>query len=90
MKIDKKIEEKIIILENKSKNTNNTLYKYDITKDNSSAKNDYQELDVIYKFKAYGTDMLLAYIGQKTENNTFASASEKDSNNLRFWTKYNF
>jgi len=66
------------------------IAQYDTTTDNSNASNDYQELDLVYKFKALGTNMLLAYIGQKTENNTFASGSEKTANNLRFWTRYNF
>ena len=61
---------------------------YDTTNDTSLANNDYQELDVVYKFKALGTDMLLAYIGQKTKNPTFGT--DKDSNNLRFWTRYHF
>ena len=61
---------------------------YDNTKDNSVASNDYQELDVVYKFKAYNMNMLLAYIGQKTDNSTFSG--ENRANNLRFWTRYNF
>jgi len=61
---------------------------YDNTKDNSIAKNNYQELDIVYKFKALGTNMLLAYIGQKTDKATFSG--EKNANNLRFWTRYNF
>ncbi len=61
---------------------------YDNTKDNSVAKNDYQELDVVYKFKAFDMNMLLAYIGQKTDNPTFGG--ENRANNLRFWTRYNF
>ena len=64
------------------------IAQYDNTKDNSVAGNDYQELDLVYKFKAYDMNMLLAYIGQRTANATFAS--EKSANNLRFWTRYNF
>jgi len=66
------------------------IAQYDITKDNSSSKNNYQELDLIYKFNALGTNMLLAYIGQKTNNKTFSSLSANSTNNLRFWTRYNF
>ena len=64
------------------------IAQYDTTKDNSANQNDYQELDVVYKFKALGTTMLLAYIGQKTDKATFGS--DKEANNLRFWTRYNF
>ena len=63
---------------------------YDMTSDNSSAKNDYNELDIIYKFKALGTNMLIAYIGQTTDKKTFAGGTEDSSNNLRFWSRYNF
>jgi len=66
------------------------IAQYDMTTDNSVAKNDYRELDIIYRFKALGTNMLLAYIGQKTDKKTFASKSEKSANNLRFWTRYSF
>ena len=61
---------------------------YDNTKDNSIAKNNYEELDVVYKFKALGTNMFLAYIGQKTDKAIFSG--EKNANKLRFWTRYNF
>jgi hypothetical protein len=66
------------------------IVQYDMTIDNSSAKNDYSELDIIYKFKAFDTNMLLAYIGQKTDNKTFAGGTEDTANNIRFWTRYNF
>ena len=66
------------------------IVQYDMTKDNSVAKNNYSELDIIYKFKAFDTNMLLAYIGQKTDNKTFSGGTEKSANNLRFWTRYNF
>jgi len=46
--------------------------------------NDYNELDVIYKFKALGTTMLAAYVMQDLD-------SKDDPNNIiRFWTRYNF
>jgi hypothetical protein len=66
------------------------IAQYDYTKDGSVAKNNYQELDLIYKFKALNTNMILAYIRQKTANNSFTGNSEKVNNNLRFWTRYNF
>ena len=68
--------------------TGKLIASYDNTKDNSSANNNYQELDVVYKFKAYDMNMLVAYIGQKTDNPTFGG--ENKANNLRFWTRYNF
>lgn len=64
--------------------TGKLIASYDNTKDNSSANNNYQELDVVYKFKAYDMNMLVAYIGQKTDNPTFGG--ENKANNLRFWT----
>jgi hypothetical protein len=46
--------------------------------------NDYNELDVIYKFKALGTNMLAAYVMQDLEQ-------KDDPNNIiRFWARYNF
>ena len=59
------------------------IAKYDMTKDNSALKNDYNELDVIYKFDAFGTKMLLAYVMQDQDN--------ADTNNMiRVWSRYNF
>jgi len=46
--------------------------------------NDYNELDVIYKFKALGTQMLVAYVMQDLD------AKDDPNNVLRFWTRYNF
>ena len=66
------------------------IVQYDLTSDNSTAKNDYSELDIIYKFKAFDTNMLLAYIGQNAENKAFAGGTKDTANNLRFWTRYNF
>ncbi len=46
--------------------------------------NDYNELDVIYKFKALGTDMLAAYVMSDLD-------SKDDPNNIiRVWTRYKF
>ncbi len=59
------------------------IAQYATTKDNSDAESDYNELDVIYKFKALGTNMLAAYVMQDIDG--------KDKNNvLRVWTRYNF
>lgn len=59
------------------------IAQYAATTDNSDAGADYSELDVIYKFKALGTQMLAAYVMQDFE--------AKDTNNvIRFWTRYNF
>ncbi len=63
--------------------TGKIIAKYDMTTDNSVAGKDYQELDLIYKFKALGTNMLAAYV-----------MSDKDGqdklNVVRVWTRYNF
>jgi len=59
---------------------------YDYTTDNSSAENDYQELDLTYKTKVFNgsTTLFAGYIYQDADN----WANEK--NTLRFWGKYNF
>jgi len=80
----------IVIKASKKLPIGKLIMQYDFTTDNSTAKNDYSELDIIYKFKAFDTNMLLAYIGQSAENKTFAKGTEKSANNLRFWTRYNF
>ena len=46
--------------------------------------NDYNELNVIYKFKALGTRMLVAYVMQDLD------AKDDPNNIIRFWTRYNF
>ncbi len=71
------------------------IAKYDMTTDNSAASNDYTELDVIYKFKALGTNMLAAYVMQNADNKIFAkdvagNATEDTNNIIRVWTRYNF
>jgi len=60
------------------------IAKYDLTTDNSPAKNDYNELDLIYKFKALGTNMLAAYVRTDADN------ASDPSNIIRVWTRYNF
>jgi len=57
---------------------------YGLTTDNSSASNDYNELDLIYKFKALGTNMLAAYVRADADN------AEDPTNIIRVWTRYNF
>jgi len=60
------------------------IAQYGATTDNSADSNDYNELDVIYKFKALGTTMLAAYVMQDQDK-------KSDPNNIiRFWTRYNF
>jgi len=50
---------------------------------NLNGENDYNELDVIYKFKALGANMLAAYV--------MADLDGADKANvLRVWTRYNF
>ncbi len=63
--------------------TGKFIAKYDMTTDNSAAGLDYQELDVIYKFKALGTNMLAAYVMSDKDG-------QKKKNILRVWTRYNF
>ncbi len=61
------------------------IAQYGATTDNSDAGTDYNELDVIYKFKALGTTMLAAYIMSDHDVNG------QDPNNIvRVWTRYNF
>jgi len=60
------------------------IAQYAMTTDNSNTGNDYNELDLIYKFKALGTTMLAAYVMQDDD-------AHSDANNvIRFWTRYNF
>jgi hypothetical protein len=66
------------------------IAQYNMTTDNSDAKNDYNEFDLIYKFKAFDTKMFLAYIGQSTDKKTFAGGTEDSANTVRFWSRYNF
>jgi len=61
------------------------IAQYGATTDNSNAGTDYNELDVIYKFKALGTNMLAAYVMSDHD------VDGQDPNNIiRFWTRYNF
>ena len=60
------------------------IAQYDLTTDNSAAGNDYNELDVIYKFKALGTNMLAAYVRTDADN------AADPANIIRLWTRYNF
>ena len=60
------------------------IAQYGLTTDNSSAGNDYNELDLIYKFKALGANMLAAYVRAD------ADAASDPTNVIRVWTRYNF
>jgi hypothetical protein len=60
------------------------IAQYAMTSDNSNASNDYNELDLLYKFKALGTNMLVAYVMQDDD------AHDDPNNIIRFWTRYNF
>jgi hypothetical protein len=61
------------------------IAQYGMTTDESDAATDYNELDVIYKFKALGTTMLAAYVMSDHD------VDGADANNIiRFWTRYNF
>jgi hypothetical protein len=61
------------------------IAQYGMTTDNSAAGTDYNELDVIYKFKALGTQMLVAYVMSDHD------VAGQDANNIiRYWARYNF
>ncbi|TQV61817.1 MAG: porin [Sulfurovum sp.] len=50
---------------------------------------DYSELDLVYKTKAMGTDLFMAYVMQDDPDNS--NVALKGKNNLvRLWTRYNF
>jgi hypothetical protein len=59
---------------------------YDYTTDNSAADNDYQELDLTYKTKAFNnsTTLFAGYMYQDADN--WADSR----NHIRFWARYNF
>jgi hypothetical protein len=60
------------------------IAQYDLTTDNSPAGKDYNELDLIYKFKALGSNMLAAYVRADSDKNP------DPTNIIRVWTRYNF
>jgi len=60
------------------------IAQYGLTTDNATDNSDYNELDVIYKFKALGTNMLAAYVRKDADD--FADPA----NIIRVWTRYNF
>ncbi len=66
------------------------IAQYGMTSDDSSAENDYNELDVLYKFKALGTNMLAGYVMQKYDKKTFANGTDDTNNIIRVWSRYNF
>ena len=61
------------------------IAQYADTDDNSAAKADYAELDVIYKVKAGGVDYLAAYVMQNEK-----AAGTNDTDIVRVWARYNF
>ncbi len=60
------------------------IAQYGMVTDNSANKNDSNELDLIYKFKALGTNMLAAYV------RTDADKAKDPTNIIRVWSRYNF
>ena len=60
------------------------IAQYGLTTDNSGNNSDFNELDVIYKFKALGTNMLAAYVMADHE------AAADPVNIIRVWSRYNF
>jgi len=66
----------------------NLTVQYGLSKDTSSLKNDFTELDVVYKFDLLATKMFVGYIRQTIEKKTFAG--EDENNNIRIWSRYNF
>jgi hypothetical protein len=60
------------------------IAQYDMTQTNTGPDNDFNELDVIYKFKALGTTMLAAYVNKDSD------AMKDPVNIIRLWTRYNF
>jgi len=74
-----------VVLQAKSAVGPGTLIaQYDMTQTNAGPDNDFDELDVLYKFKALGTTMLVAYVTKDSD------AMPHRANIIRFWTRYNF
>jgi hypothetical protein len=61
---------------------------YGLTKDTSSIKNDFSELDVVYKFDLLSSKMFVGYIRQETKLNSFDGEDSRD--NIRVWSRYTF
>ena len=66
------------------------ITQYGMTTDKTTADNNYNELDLIYKFKALGTNMLAAYVMQKADNKTLVNNTDDTNNIIRVWSRYNF
>jgi len=74
-----------VVLQAKSAVGPGTLIaQYDMTQTNAGPDNDFDELDVLYKFKALGTTMLAAYVTKDSD------AMPHRANIIRLWTRYNF
>ena len=61
---------------------------YGLTQDKSVLKNDFSELDIVYKFDLLSSKMFVGYIRQETELNSFAG--EDSSDTVRVWSRYTF
>ena len=61
---------------------------YGLTQDKSVVKNDFSELDIVYKFDLLSSKMFVGYIRQDTKLNSFAG--EDSSDTVRVWSRYTF
>ena len=61
---------------------------YGLTQDKSVIKNDFSELNVVYKFDFLKSKMFVGYIRQDTKLNSFDG--EDSSDNIRVWSRYTF
>lgn len=64
------------------------IAQYGMMKDNINNNSDVQELDVIYKFKALGANMLAALVSSKADDKVYNGDDTR--NIVRVWTRYNF
>jgi len=64
------------------------IAQYGMMKDNLNSNSDVQELDVIYKFKALGANMLAALVSSKADDKVYNGDDTR--NIIRVWTRYKF
>jgi len=64
------------------------IAQYGMMKDNLNDNSDVQELDLMYKFKALGSDMFAALVSSKADDKVYNGDDTR--NIIRFWTRYNF
>ncbi len=64
------------------------IAQYGMMKDNVNDDSDVQELDLIYKFKALGTNVFAGLISSKADDNVYNGDDTR--NIIRLWTRYNF